>query len=517
MRATGPSLVLVLLVACGGDSPRGQSVCDTQMPPPPGCTTECDPSPNAPTTCPGGYHCTPEGTCDQVCTPESTDCGDGYRCTPDGRCVASGDCVGLECDIVDCEAMGMPTTTISGTVYAPNGTLPLYGINVYVPNVPLGPPAPGAVCDRCTDTLAGYPLSLVQTDEAGHFVMNDVPAGTDVPVIISSGKWRRTLTIPTVTACADTALAASDTRLPKNASEGYMPRIAISTGGADALECLVRKLGIDDAELGTDGSAGHIHLYSDNGAGNGAGADSFRAGFPGGSGAFVDSTTLWNSVDKLKTYDIVILSCEGGQHPETKSQAAMDAMKGYADFGGRVFMSHWHNIWIEGSTEGGGDQAPAVWSGPNGVASWNNSGTTFDTPPDRIDEASNPKGGSFASWMLEVGGSPPGMRGVIPIEANTGKQTCTAVDPNKAERWVYWPSGGMEYPQMFQFTTPNEAQPNDRCGKVVFSDMHVSGDSDSSPDTPFPGDCASSALTPQEKALAFMFFDIASCVAGPIL
>ena len=516
MRTVLPLLALLLLFAACGSEPRGQSVCETQMPPPPQCMTECDPSPTAPTTCPGGYHCTSEGTCDQECNPGSADCGDGYRCTPDGRCVASGDCIGLECRIVNCTGMSMPATSISGTVYAPNGTLPLYGINVYVPNVPIGPPMAGAVCDRCEDTIAGFPLSLTTTDENGRFTMTNVPAGADIPVIISSGKWRRTFTITNVPQCTDTPLTAEQTRLPKNQTEGYMPKVAISTGSADALECLVRKLGIDDAELGTDGAAGNIHLYADNGAG-GVGADSFRAGFAGGTGNFADSMNLWNSVDKLKTYDIVILSCEGGQYPETKPQTAMDALKAYADFGGRVFVSHWHNIWIEGSTEGGGDQAPAVWSGTNGVATWNNSGTTFNNPPDRIDEQSNPKGGSFATWMLNVGGSPAGMRDVIPIESGTGKQTCTAVDGNKVERWVYWPQGGTEYPQMFQFTTPQEAQPNDRCGKVVFSDMHVSGDSGSDPATPFPNDCSAAALTPQEKALAFMFFDIASCVAGPIL
>ncbi len=518
MRTTASLALLVLIslvAACGSDS-RGQSICETQMPPPPQCATECDPTPGAPTTCPAGYHCTSAGTCDQQCFPDSDQCGAGYRCTPDGRCVASGDCVGLECQIVDCEGMGMPATTISGTVYAPNGTLPLYGINVYVPNVPLAAPPDGAVCDRCEDALAGYPLSLTTTDENGNFSMRNVPAGADIPVYISSGKWRREIRISNVAQCTDTPLQAEQTRLPKNASEGFMPRIAISTGTADALECLVRKLGIDDAEMGTDGDNRRLHLYANVDAG-GVGADSFRAGFPGGSGDFADSMTLWSSVDKMKTYDILILSCEGAQYPATKPQSAMDALKAYADFGGRVFISHWHNIWIEGSTQGGGNQAPAVWSGPNGVATWNNSSTTFSSPPDRIDEQSNPKGESFATWMLNVGGSPQGMRGVIPIEANTGKQTCSAVDPNKAERWVYWPQNGMEYPQMFQFTTPQEAQPNDRCGKVVFSDMHVSGDSDSNPGTPFPGDCASSALTPQEKALAFMFFDIASCVAGPIL
>lgn len=497
--------------ACGGDSPSHPSLCETQVPAPPACMTACDPTPGAPVTCPGGYHCTPDGTCDAQCHPGGTECGDGYRCTPDGSCVQNEACVGLECDIVDCARMSMPPTTISGTVYAPNGTLPLYGIDVYVPNSPLPVISDSVVCDRCEDTLPGFPLSRIQTDENGHFTMTNVPSGANVPVVISSGKWRRTLTLPMVTPCTDTPLPASDTRLPKNRSEGNLPRIAISTGGADALECLVRKLGIDDAEMGTAGSDARIHLYTDTGS-NGQGAASFRNGFPGGSGNFADSTSLWADAASLGKYDITILSCEGGQYAETKPQTAMDAMKAYADAGGRVFLSHWHNIWIEGDTDGGSGTQPAVWPA---IATWNNSSTTFTTPPDTIDEQSNPKGDAFATWMLNVGGSPT--RDVIPIEQSTGKNTCEAIDDTKAERWVYWQQGATQYPQMFQFTTPNEVLASDRCGKVVFSDMHVSGDSESNPGTPFPNDCSSAQLTPQEKALAFMFFDIASCVGTPVL
>ena len=111
-------------------------------------------------------------------------------------------------------------------------------------------------------------------------------------------------------------------------------------------------------------------------------------------------------------------------------------------------------------------------------------------------------------------GSPAGQRGVIDIVTGTGKNTCTAVTPGKAEQWVYWQDGGNRYPQMFQFTTPNEALANDRCGKVVFSDMHVSGGPGQGD---YPDSCGSgTALSGQEKALAFMFFDIASCVSGPI-
>jgi hypothetical protein len=69
--------------------------------------------------------------------------------------------------------------------------------------------------------------------------------------------------------------------------------------------------------------------------------------------------------------------------------------------------------------------------------------------------------------------------------------------------------------QNFQFTTPVGTPLAERCGKVVFSDMHVSGGPTQVMNKipPYPTSCGPTAtLSDQEKALAFMFFDIASCV-----
>jgi hypothetical protein len=416
--------------------------------------------------------------------------------------------------------MGQPDTTIKGTVYAPNGTLPLYGITVYVPNAPVGPLPDGAQCSRCNEDLPGNPLVRATTDEAGQFTITGAPAGQNIPLIITSGKWRRQITIPSVGQCMDNSLGAAETRLPKNRSEGDIPKIALSTGRRDSLECLLRRMGIDDSEIGKEGDPQRIHLYTDKNSG-GEGVDQFKGGFAGGNGGFTDSVGLWSDVAKLKAYDLLILSCEGGQYAETKTKAHMDAVKAYADFGGRVFASHWHNIWIGGNftnsnNASGGNPKPDVWTG---VASWQDNTDTGTNTVDLIDETNNSKGTAFANWMKNV--EPTSTRGEIKIQDGTGKSTCTMVDNTKAERWttIKTPNSLVGRPQNFQFTVPNEAAADLRCGKVVFSDMHVSGDG-GAPGSSYPDTCGDAGtpapMTAQEKALAFMLFDLASCV-GVIL
>lgn len=419
-------------------------------------------------------------------TPTSTTTTTDPSATDTDTSTTAPPCIGLECQIDPCDG-NKDKTTLSGIVFAPEGTLPLYNITVYVPSGPLEPVAEGVACDTCGGALPGDPIVATLTNTKGEFTLTGVPSGQNIPLVVSVGKWRREVVLPEVVACADNLAPYDLTRLPKNQSEGHIPKIAMVTGGADPLECLLRKIGIEDSEFTPEDGSGRVNLFEGEG-----GADQYSNDLNGGAD-FSGASTLWGSLDTYKKYDMVLMACEGGQNGAAKSNAMRQNLVDYAGLGGRIFLSHWHNIWIE--------DGPDPWP----------STADFVSEPDlpnpvtgKID-TTFPKGLALADWMLHVGGSE--VHGEMEIKE--AQYTVDSVNDMTSTRWVYTdsPENTVQY---FTFNAPVGVPAEQQCGRVVDSDIHVS--SGDNIGEPFPTGCETQGLSPQEKALVFMFFELSACL-----
>jgi hypothetical protein len=402
---------------------------------------------------------------------------------------------------------GACTTSVSGTVYDPAGTLPLYNVSVYAPTTALTAITEGVTCDRC-GLLSGAPAAVTTSDVQGKFKLEGIPAGVNVPLVFQIGKWRRQVTIPNVAACADTALTdANLTRLPRDSSEGHIPRIAITTGGADALECFVRRIGIADTEFTSDAGAGRVHLYE-----GGDGTNSFAAG-----GTFSAAATLWSSPTKLANYDMIGFSCEGSTSKfiDQKPQTSVDNIAAYANSGGRLLLGHYHFYWLQHSSDFSGTASY--------VGNLTSPATSASEPIDLTVNTTFSGGAALAQWLAGpiVAASPtPGRITVSGLE-----HSVTAVTAPTAE-WTYLASNPQDSQhrrsvQFLSFQTPVGMPPGNQCGKAMLFDTHIkqsastisgAGGDDSDPSKPFPSGCKTNVMTPQMKALEFVFFDLGACL-----
>ncbi len=430
---------------------------------------------------------------------------------PDAAVVDSAPpCVGLECQQVTCD--GGATTQVSGTVLDPALKNPVYNAIVYVPNGPLAAIKHGPSCDRCADAPSGSPLTITTTGADGKFTLTNMPVGVDIPLVIQIGKWRRATKV-TVAACSDNALPQTLTRLPKNSAEGDLPQMAIAMGACDPLECLLRKIGIDDSEFTPSNGNGHVHLYQGTGAGNSQ---------SGGNGT-QPSTDLWGS--KLGAYDVVLNACECSQ-PDPNNKVPVSTVRDYANQGGRVYASHYQSHWIQQ----GAAPFPAT-------ATWNGNGNVVANNPVTVNQAYD-KQKALASWLLATGAS--GMKGQITL-ADLRPDVLQASAP--AIAWLEIPKNGQN-PNLvtaYTFQAPfsaavdggadggldsgvdsgADAGPDGgagpACGKVAFGDYHA-GAQLMNANVSFPaqcgggGDAGAPAMTANEKLMEFMFFDLMSCI-----
>ena len=388
-------------------------------------------------------------------------------------------------------------TTISGTVYAPNGTLPLYNVIVFTPVGALQPLSQGASCEMCGALNSAKASATTLSDQEGHFVLTDPPTGKNVPLVVQVGKWRRSVVLPQVTACTDNPLTdPTYTRLPQNTTEGSMPKIAVTTGGADEIACMLPKLGIDASEFGVAGTTA-VTLFAGGGGGGPVGIQ--------------PAYTLWNSVTTMLKFDMLILSCEGTEDvgttipsadagytyfSATKDPQSFAAMTQYLGAGGRIFgTDYMYTVWKDSPDTNLSTAATIPGGAPSG-------GSVVDL------DTSFPKGKALADWLAFQYPTQP--YGTISLDVVF--DNVSSANPATAQIWARGTDSSgapSQHPRFMTVNTPVGKPVAQQCGKAVHLDAHVN--QNDYVDTTYPAGCKS-PFSDAEKAFAFFFFDLASCI-----
>jgi hypothetical protein len=362
------------------------------------------------------------------------------------------------------------------------------------------------------------------------------------------------LTIPAVTKCTTVAEPAKLTSFPNiqnqgcfdmlgnaitpctgNGSLDNIPLMALSTGYIDPLECVLRKLALADGNGNGGGfktkktwpnqftnptGTGRVRFYQDD-EGGGTAGERIDTNTPSITSLIAAQTTL-------EKYDALLFACPGGS--TDKATAERTEVLNYANEGGRVFATHWNYTWLYDVNNNSDIRCDANFNTATNACNYTSAwGTSLTWNPDAQATkdtglvSTTASGGTFDKWLGATGvtalcnAAPNNNCNTAPATGapdriNISDPRYDAFGPvdTNAELFVSQYNPGTPVPILhYAFNTPYAAAK--QCGRVIFSDFHVSGNT-SSPTTNFPSACDNNALTSQEKVLAYMLFNLTSCI-----
>jgi hypothetical protein len=295
------------------------------------------------------------------------------------------------------------------------------------------------------------------------------------------------------------------------------------------MECVLRKIGVEDSQFSNGGGTGRIRFYRDNGAQCTDGAGSCTGTTPPYLGT---GNALTASQANIDQYDALIFPCDGSVHNiagNVKNMVLDTAsnMNAYTNKGGRAFFTHFSYAWLY-------NQQPAInlpWRSTTSSAAVDDPSTA--TRHDALTavqiDTTFARGAVFAQWLglpavnaLSALNPPEIM--VAESRWNLNNQA-TWNNAGPAQRWAFYPNDTPNSAIMHvTFDTPWNYPPGQQCGRVLYSDFHVTtgalagsacvvgtGESASTSNCSFPDEC-NQDFTAQEKMLAYFLFDTISCL-----
>jgi hypothetical protein len=525
--------------------------------------------------CGGILNCWPAAPAPSICGPGQTcgalvpnTCGTPAGCT--GLCTQQQACAGGATTSIE-GYVTSPNGVLpvpNAVVYVPDGAVAPFGAGV----VCEGCAKASSLVSTTTDANGHFFLPNMPVSAAAPKV-TDIPVVVQLgrwrkQFTITTTACTNTL-VPSVGGAAANKTAA----LPAvQTATDNIPLTAISTGQVDGLECVFRKMGVADSEF-TDGSGvGRIRLYQDNGAaissgspkastlyGTAAEIEKFDAAIFGCVGsekmkATADLTNVFNYANKGGRVFATHFSYVWLYNKATKAGGGsvagpMPAWNGTVNTFDPANEKQWNGTAAPGSLSAFVDT-----SFPKGVlfSTWLQApvapvSATYAPPYANVDGLwpAFPAVPSAAAPARVVLTEP--RRDITPTAPNLSTSGIVSSATSPVQRWIYATGdqakacavaadclsgacvakkcvgsvtfdnndpNAVDAPMHYTFNTPIPAPvaPAIQCGRVLYSDFHVSIGSTNG--KIFPAECNNTALTSQEKVLAYMLFDLASCVSS---
>jgi len=355
--------------------------------------------------------------------------------------------------------------TVTGTVLAPEGTVPISSALIYLADAMPAPLPPAAYCDKCVQLPAGTPYTYSKAD--GTFSLPIYQAGDKI-LVVQKGNFRRArpLTVAAGNQAADKKLTTlPGAPLPEAGDE--IPRIGMTHGGFDKIELSLVKLGIKSFDR--------------------YGKDPFfdPKGLPPSIG---QPTDLINSAEKLAQYHIVLLPCAlGGLECGAPSSGQKQNLQNYVKGGGKLYVTDYSYEYVNQTWPGF-----ITWKDKNGsdmTASSPYGAACQESAYTKPGTANDP---GLGAWLGAIGEKSFDLKDSWTKISKVNPMPSTDPDgkPVTMTPKVWMTSDGVG---------PSTVSFESQCGRVLFSTYHAEGGEEA-------------ALLAQEKALLYILLEVGVCV-----